>query len=110
MNTKTTQNRAKRDLEFLRNIVFLISIYIAGGLPSIVYFLTPTKYPYLINLVTQSIAVALATLCTILLDRDIRQVIKNILRRTTRVVPFVHTLTMGKVQQNRQTIKQINIH
>jgi hypothetical protein len=64
-NAKTmphSNNNRKRDLEVLRNIVILISIYLGGGLPTIIFFLTPTKYPYLVNLVTQSLAVAIAKL------------------------------------------------
>jgi hypothetical protein len=43
------------------------------------FFLTQTKYPYLINLVTQSLTVVIAKLCIILLDREIRLVISKVI-------------------------------
>ncbi len=88
--TNSTTNSQKRDLELLRNIVILVCIYLAGGLPSAASDLTLSKLPYLLSLITQSIAVCVANLCTNVLDREIRQIIKSILCWTTSVVPFNH--------------------
>lgn len=105
----TSVNRQKRDLELLRNIIILLSIYLGGGLPSIVYFLTRTKYPYLINLVTQSLTVAIAKICIVLLDREIRQTIKNMIYPKTSVMPFKNTYITGRIQNTLQSTKKTNV-
>ncbi|CAF1182309.1 unnamed protein product [Adineta ricciae] len=97
----STYQRVKRDLEALRNIIFLIGIYITSGLPSIIYFFSPSKYLYLINLATQSLAVTLATSATLLLDREICRLIRTSLCRTTLVVPFDNAHSISKGQANR---------
>jgi hypothetical protein len=99
----------KRDLELLRNIIIIISIYLGGGLPSIVFFVTQTKYSYLINLVTQSLTVAIAKLCIVLLDREIRQVIKSILCRKMPVMPFNNARPTGTIMLNHKNVKQTNV-
>ena len=62
-------NNHRRDLKVLQNIMILISFIVGGGSPTMIYFLTPTKYPYMTCLITSSIADTLAKLCTIILDR-----------------------------------------
>jgi hypothetical protein len=99
----------KRDLELLRNIIILISIYLGGGLPSIVFFVTQTKYPYLVNLVTQSLTVAIAKLCIILLDKQIHQVIKSIMYQRIPVMPFNNARPTGTIMKNHKNVKQTNV-
>jgi len=99
----------KRDLGLLRNIIIIISIYLGGGLPRIVFFVTQTKYPYLINLVTQSLTVAIAKLCIVLLDKEIHQVIKSIMYRTIPAMPFKNARQTEKIMLNHKNIKQTNV-
>ena len=79
--------RQQIDLELLRNILILTSIYIGGGLPFFLFVVTSIKAIYLLNLVTLSLTLAVEKSCTILLDREIRHVFKNFVKRRTRVAP-----------------------
>ena len=77
----------KRDLEVLRNILILLCIYLFGGLPSVLFFITNLQVIYLISIVTISLAVAVEKIFMCLLDRDIRHIIGNLLKLKNRVVP-----------------------
>lgn len=104
-NAATLHNsftRQKRDIEILRNIVILTSIYIGGGLPTIVGDSTSSKIPYLLSLVTQVFTVFMANVCTALLDREIRQIIRNLLfTKKTRVIPLNKNISPhGNLQLN----------
>ena len=96
----------KRDLELLRNISILISIYLGGGLTSFLFFITRNKILYLLNLVTQSLTVVIAKLGIIVLDREIRQVILNFIKQKRRVVPFINVPPSGTILQHCKTSKQ----
>ena len=78
-----TTNRDKRDLEVLRKIVIFLGIYISGGIPMLLFMLTANGVFYYIRIVTITFSVAVEKNCTIVLDRDLRQVIKP----TKRVLP-----------------------
>ncbi|CAF0779765.1 unnamed protein product [Adineta ricciae] len=78
----------KRDLELLRNIMVLLGIYLLGGLPSVLFVITANEWIYLISIVSMSLTVAIEKISMIMLDRDIRQVTKNLMCRRTRVMPF----------------------
>jgi hypothetical protein len=81
-------NRQKRDLAILRNIIILISIFLSGGVPFILASVFPGKTQFLLSLVTQALSVTIATSGTVVLDRELRQVAKRIICRTTSVMPF----------------------
>ncbi|UJR25664.1 hypothetical protein I4U23_007015 [Adineta vaga] len=81
-------NREKRDLELLRNILILLFVYSIGGTPSILFLITANKPIYLLSIVSMSLTVAVEKIFTTILDRDIRQVIIKLLSSTTRVKPF----------------------
>lgn len=82
----------KRDLEILRNIIILISIFIMGGLPSIASNVFPGPFIYLFSLTTMPLAVLLMGLCSILLDRELRNIFKSFIHRTTtQVTPITNT-------------------
>ncbi len=99
-------NSQKRDLELLRNIVLLLCIYLAGGIPTIIITRIPaSKIPHLASFATQTLAVAFANLFTIVLDRELRLVIKGMICRTTRVVPLNNA---GNIQQNLQNTRHMN--
>ena len=78
----------KRDLELLRNIMILLGIYLLGGLPSVLFVITANEWIYLISIVSMSLTVAIEKISMIMLDRDIRQVTKNLMFQRTRVMPF----------------------
>ena len=102
-NASTLHNpllRQKRDLQILRNIIIRLSIYLDGGLPTIIADSTPSKIPYLLSLVTQVFAVFIVNICTSILGREIRQVIKNILCHRTTVIPFNNIQPLGNLPQN----------
>nr|ACC43975.1 7 transmembrane receptor (rhodopsin family) D [Philodina roseola] len=82
-----TIKKQKLDLELLRNILILVCTYLFGGLPFILFVITSVRKIYLINLTTISFAVFLEKLFTIILDREIRLVIRNMLRRRREIVP-----------------------
>ena len=83
-----TFNGQKRDLELLRNIAILISIYLSAGVPTIIYFFTLSNLFFFMALVTISSSITVVKVCTILLDRELRQTLRNILCRRIRVKPF----------------------
>nr|ACF16055.1 7 transmembrane receptor 3 [Adineta vaga] len=78
----------KRDLELLRNILILLGIYLLGGTPSILFVITANKPIYLLSIVSMSLLVAVEKISMILLDRDLREVVKNLIQRQTLVMPF----------------------
>ena len=86
-------NHFKRDLELLRNIVILLMIYLTGGMPTVLFLLTTNRIFYLIGIVTISLAICIEKVCTILLDRELRQSIRELLRRGTIVTPMFATNT-----------------
>ena len=96
--TARTSKRQKLDLELLRNILILLSIYLGGGLPLVIYIVTSIRVVYMVNLVTMSSVVALEKLFTMMLDREIRSVIRHLVTRQTMVMPFETTM--------QQTVKQ----
>lgn len=84
-------NNPKRELKLFRDILISIGIYVVGGSPTILFFLTRNKYFFIASLITSSMTLTVATICLILLNRDLRQVTVKLFRRTTvttRVVPF----------------------
>ena len=91
-NIPKTNRRQKLDLELLRNILILVCIYLGGGLPFVLFVITSIRKIYLINLTTLSLTVFLEKIFTIILDRELRVVIRGILRRRTSIAPFdIHT-------------------
>ena len=83
-----TTKKQKIDLRLLRNILLLLGIYLGGGLPFLLFVITSIKDIYLINLVTLSLSVPVEKLSTIMLDRELRLVIRSILGRRTLVQPW----------------------
>jgi len=79
----------KRDLELLRNILVLLSIYLCGGFITLLFFMTSIKLIYLINFVYMAVCLIIEKVCVIVLDREFRQVIKGIICRRTTVQPLV---------------------
>ena len=109
--TAASQNSQKRDLELLRRIIILLGIYLLGGIPSILFMLTSVRLIYFVNLLSPTIVVTVEKLCTVLLDREISQVIRNKMHRGTRVLPFrtqVVTLTTGQ-RQTTLIAAQVNV-
>lgn len=104
-----TTNSKKRDLEVLRNILILLCIYLLGGFPSVLFFITNIQTIYLMSLVFISFAVGVEKIFMCLLDRDMRQIIEKSLKWNNRVAP-VELLPEEKVdypcpqdtQQQRQ--------
>jgi len=64
-------------------------------------------------LVSLTLNVAVERACTILLNREIRQVIKRIICRTTLVMPFSNArsggIETGSTQQSLKNTKQTNV-
>lgn len=99
-----TINNEKRDLELLRNIVILLVIYLAGGIPTLLFLFTNSRTLYLTGISTISLAVCIEKVSTVLLDRDIREVLKNLRRKTTAVIPFDNTLTVGHTRKTKADV------
>lgn len=84
-------HNANRDLEVLRNILILLSIYLAGGIPTLIFLISTNRIFYLIGIVFISLAVAIEKVVTILLDRDLRHVVWNLCSRRVKVTPAIYT-------------------
>ncbi|CAF1086163.1 unnamed protein product [Rotaria sp. Silwood1] len=78
----TARRRSNRDLEVLCNIMILFAIYTLGAIPTILYLLTNIRFLYGMGIVTVSFTVAIEKIVTLILDRDIRNIIKLYLRRS----------------------------
>ena len=89
-----------RDVKLLRNIFILVAIYLIGGIPTLLFLVTSIRTLYLIGIVTISLAVAVEKVCTILLDRELRQVIRKLLLKTTRVTPIDNVQMIAKYHGN----------
>ena len=63
----------KRDLEVFRNIVILLTIYIVGGVPTLLFLISNLNILYLTGIVTFSLTVMIEKIFTIILDRDLRR-------------------------------------
>jgi hypothetical protein len=100
-----TINNEKRNLKLLGNILILLGIYLMGGLPSLLFVLTSNEILYLIGIVTISLTVAIEKLCTILLDRELRKVIRKLLTRRTRITPRNNTY-IARHQENLTPIRR----
>ncbi|CAF0885409.1 unnamed protein product [Rotaria sordida] len=97
----------KRDLELLRNIVILMSIYLISGIPLVLFLFSSNRILYLIGLVTLSLAVAVEKVCTILLDHELRQVIRKLLIRKRRITPLDNRHTTRRYQEHHIQIQQV---
>lgn len=91
----------KRDLEVLRNVLILLTIYITGGIPTIIFLLTSVEIFYLMGLTTFILTVAIEKICTMILDRDLRQTIKGMMLKNSRVIPFQTTTSPLKIDESR---------
>ena len=92
----------KLDLEVLRNILTLLGIYLGGGTPYLAFVFTSIRTIYFINLVTLSFTVAVEKLGTVILDREIRLVMRGLICRRTDVEPFDATKTRARTLVNPQ--------
>lgn len=50
--TRSIQRRNNRDMEILRNIIILLSIYIGGAIPTLIYLVKNIRIIFLICLVS----------------------------------------------------------
>ncbi len=69
----------KHNLEVLRNIVILLIMFLLDGLPIVLSIIAYNNMLYLSSLAIETFSVALSSQCSIVLDRELRQVVKNIL-------------------------------
>jgi len=95
----SSQNAQKRNLEVLRNILLLLGIYILGAIPTLLFMLTSIRLLYYVGIVSVSLTVAVEKVCTIVLDRDIRQIVWTLISRMKPIVPFGPAATLGRTQQ-----------
>ncbi|CAF1458781.1 unnamed protein product [Adineta steineri] len=78
MNIKTIRKiQQNRNLEILRNILILIGIYTSGGIATFIYITTKIEIFYSMGIVLLPLFVTIEKLMTILLDREVRKIIKN---------------------------------
>nr|ACC43930.1 7 transmembrane receptor (rhodopsin family) B [Philodina roseola] len=93
------QHNANRDLEVLRNVLILLTIYLAGGIPTLIFLISTNRVFYLIGIVTISLTVAVEKLVTIVLDRELRHVARDIfVRKNRQVAPISNTRGLLKGQ------------
>jgi len=89
----------KRDLEVLRNIVILLGIYISGAIPTLLFIMSAIHRFYSASIITIPISVMIEKMCTILLDRELRQVVKNIISSRNRIMPFRNSIARQRDQE-----------
>ena len=92
--TVLKMNNDKRDLEVLRNVLILVTIYITGGIPTIIFLLSGLDIFYVMGLVTFILTVTIEKLCAMVLDRELRQTIKEMMFKKNRIVPFQSTTSL----------------
>jgi hypothetical protein len=96
-----------RNLEILRNICIFIGIYSFGGIPTLIHITTRIDIFYSIGIVFLSLTVTIERICTILLDREIRNIIKNyfcqIKPTTTPIISRENGLTYLQMSQRQIT-------
>ena len=108
-NTNRSNNQ-KRNLELLRSILILLCIYLFSSVPTLIYQFTSIKAIYLISLVSFTFTAVIEKSCTILIDREIRQVIHGLIYRTAPVMKFNHTRVDGlRTVMNQQTVNMEQI-
>lgn len=100
-------NSEKRDLELLRNILILIFIYFSGGIPTMLFIVSTNRILYLIGIVSISFTVAVEKGCAIILDRDLYQIVRNLLARRAQVLPESNANGIGIPLQNITKTKRI---
>ncbi|CAF1242451.1 unnamed protein product [Adineta ricciae] len=66
----------KRNLEMLRNILILISIYTCGGLSTLLYVITRIEIFYSMGIISLPVSVTIEKLVILILDREIRKHMK----------------------------------
>ncbi|UJR32580.1 hypothetical protein I4U23_020040 [Adineta vaga] len=81
--------RHNRDVEVLRNIMILLSIYILGGTPSLLYLITDINVFYSIGMIFVSLAVVVEKVMTMIIDHEIRHIIRQYFSsRKRRIIPI----------------------
>jgi hypothetical protein len=73
----TRRHRSNRDLEVLYNIMILFAIYVFGAVPTILHIITQIEIFYAVGIVSVSLTVAVEKSVTLLIDRDMRNIIKH---------------------------------
>ena len=94
----------KRDLDVLRNVLILLGIYISGGIPTILFMMTRIEALYYVGIVTITLSVAIEKICTVLLDRDLRQTVRTLLATTNRIMPFETVTRLPRAKEENFTI------
>ena len=92
------RQRQNRDLEVFRNIMTLFGIYILGSVPTTFYMLTGVEVFYSIGIISVSLTVAVEKFVSIIIDREIRNILKKYFcHGTTQVAPMtVNVATVVK--------------
>ena len=84
-----SRRRSNRDLEVLYNIMILFAIYTVGAIPTILFLLTDIPFLYDLGIISVSLTVAVEKIATVLLDRDMRNLIRLYFRRSmTQISPI----------------------
>ena len=98
-----TNIRDKRDLGILRNIVISLGIYIGGGTPASIFVFTSIQIFYVIGIISFTFGVLVEKIFTIILDHELRQVIKEkvVFPSRNRVIPLNNTSTQSTRPTNR---------
>ncbi|UJR10804.1 hypothetical protein I4U23_014992 [Adineta vaga] len=107
--TVASRSSQKRDLELLRRIMILLSIYLTIGILTVLFIVTSSRLIYFASLVWPSVCVTIEKLCTILLDREIYQVIQAKMDRVPCVSRFRRQIVPVSGRQDIQVTRQVNI-
>ncbi|CAF4847665.1 unnamed protein product [Rotaria magnacalcarata] len=104
--TLETSRQQSRDNSLFRNIMILFSIYIFGGFPTLLYLVLGNNILYYMGLVFVALAVAVEKAATLIVDRELRNIMKHISRSLkTRVTPVKVDSVSGNVA--RRNIKLV---
>ena len=96
INLQRSSHRMKRDRELARNILILLSVFLFGGFPTVIYIIASSQMNYtprillLFAILAPSISVDVERIITVILNKDIGKVLKQrwLARFTSRVQPL----------------------
>jgi hypothetical protein len=97
-NIAGRRNHRNRHLKPLRNIIVSATILLMGGVPNILFVATQIKIFYCMLVVTYSFCAVIVQIFAILLNRNLRDAIRNVFVQTPRVIP-THNINQGQINQ-----------
>ena len=90
LSTLNTVNPGRMEFELLRNILILAGIFIMSIIPMVLYIVSQMDIFILLSIPGSSFGTMTIQICAILLDRDLRAVVRTMFRSKIRVMPLAN--------------------